>query len=61
MPVIAGWLKIQYCRGNSSDCARCRVRRALGGAKVPSDLFPNEQARSERLIAIAGNAGTESA
>ena len=59
MPTVAGWLKIQYCEGKHTECARYQVRQELGAAKVPSDLFPNETIRAERLIAISRGAETK--
>ena len=51
MPGVANLLKTQYCRGDFADCARHRVASALGGTAVPRDLFPNDSARANRLLA----------
>jgi diadenosine tetraphosphate (Ap4A) HIT family hydrolase len=53
MPSLSAWLKMQYCQSKYTECARYRVRQALGGGKVPSDLFPNEDIRAEKLIAVS--------
>jgi diadenosine tetraphosphate (Ap4A) HIT family hydrolase len=53
MPSLSAYLKVQYCQDKFGDCARYRVRQALGGGKVPSDLFPNESIRAGNLISAA--------
>jgi hypothetical protein len=50
MPTVAHLMKQQYCRGNFAACARYRVAEALGGSKVPRDLFPNDAKRADRLL-----------
>jgi hypothetical protein len=50
MPTVAAWLKKQYCRNNYSECARYKVRNALGVERVPRDLFPNEPKRAQKII-----------
>lgn len=51
MPGMATILKSRYCKGDSSTCARYRVFLVLGAGNVPSDLFPNETERAERILA----------
>ncbi len=43
--------KTTYCLGDSSQCARFRVAKALGREKVPTNLYPNMHERAESLIA----------
>jgi hypothetical protein len=49
MPATANIVKKTYCKGNSSNCARHMVFKALGKAKVPSDLYPNMTERVREL------------
>ncbi len=49
-PATAGLYMQSYCNGSSYRCARHMVFRALGRESVPADLYPNEQARAERII-----------
>lgn len=50
MPSTAGLFKERYCRGNAADCARYIVATRLGREKVPTDIFPNDRIRAERLV-----------
>jgi diadenosine tetraphosphate (Ap4A) HIT family hydrolase len=59
MPSLSAWLKIQYCQSKYPECARYRVRQALGGGKVPSDLFPNESIRAENIITSSRDLASE--
>lgn len=43
--------KEQFCWGRFEDCARRKVAIALSPERVPSNLYPNEAARAEKLIA----------
>lgn len=52
MPITAQYLKNTYCHGDSCQCARYMVCKALGKNKVPLELFPEESARAERIIAM---------
>jgi len=52
MPITAQYLKNTYCHGDPQQCARYIVGKALGKDKVPLELFPEENARAERLIAM---------
>jgi len=40
----------RYCTGDSSQCAIYVVFMVLGRAKVPTDLFPSQKKRAERII-----------
>ncbi len=57
MPNLSEMLKVVYCKGRYSECARYRVRQSLGPGKVPSDLFPNEDIRATNLISSYKEAG----
>jgi methyl-accepting chemotaxis protein len=50
LPFAAEQMKQKYCLGSNVDCARYRVRCALGREHVPSDLFPHDLKRADRLI-----------
>jgi hypothetical protein len=49
-PALAGTYKNSYCNANQSNCARYLIARALGRDSVPSDLFPDQMNRAERII-----------
>lgn len=49
-PATANLLKRSFCHSAYQDCARYRVSKALGGPKVPADLFPNMASRAEAII-----------
>jgi hypothetical protein len=51
MPAVAELLKTQRCRGAFDECARFRVAAKLGGANVPRDLYPNDTARANKILA----------
>lgn len=51
MPGVAELLKAQYCRGDFDECARFRVAARFGGANVPRDLYPNQTARANEMLA----------
>jgi hypothetical protein len=51
MPNMADRLMKRYCRGTFPLCARRRAAEILGVPNVPDNLFPNDQARLEKLIA----------
>jgi hypothetical protein len=53
MPAVAELLKSQFCRGEFADCARFQVAARLGGPNVPRDLFPQDRARANKLLAVA--------
>jgi hypothetical protein len=53
MPDIAAMMKRRLCQGDNSKCARWIVRSKLGPASVPSDLFPNQIDRANKLVSGA--------
>lgn len=52
-PATAGLMKDRYCLGDSAQCARHKVSKAIGRDKVPVDLFPNQNDRAEMIIQSA--------
>lgn len=50
MSAVAEIYKQNYCRNDSSRCARMMVRKAFGGERVPGDLFPNQVEIAEEMI-----------
>lgn len=50
-PFAAAQMKERYCLGDNLNCARHIVLEELGRDHVPSDLFPNDVARAERIVA----------
>jgi len=51
MPGMANLYKQRYCREDSSSCARYTVFKALGRENVPANLFPNDLARANEIVA----------
>jgi len=51
MPAMADMYKANYCRGDSSKCARHAVFEVLGSGNVPTDLYPNDMARAQSVLA----------
>ena len=51
MPGMANLYKQRYCREDSASCARYTVFEALGRENVPTDLFPNDLARANGIVA----------
>ena len=51
MPSVAALLKKQYCRGEFEACARFRVAAKVGSTDVPGNLFPNDSAAANRIVA----------
>lgn len=51
MPSTAQVIKRKYCTGDSSECARYMVCKALGRERVPADLFPNQVEKAREVIA----------
>jgi hypothetical protein len=51
MPGTAAILKGQFCKSDNSSCARYTVFKALGRQKVPTDLFPQQKEKAEKIIA----------
>lgn len=50
-PFAAEQMKKTLCLGDNRACARYMVLNALGKDHVPGDLFPNDVARAEWVIA----------
>ena len=51
MPTVAALLKRQYCQGNFEACARFRVAAKVGSTSVPANLFPQDSAAADRIVA----------
>jgi hypothetical protein len=51
MPSVAALLKSKYCQGDFESCARFRVAAKLGSPSVPANLFPQDAARADRIVA----------
>jgi hypothetical protein len=51
MPSMAEMYKRNYCKGDSSNCARHMVFEQGGSAMVPANLYPNEQERVTEILA----------
>ena len=47
---MAGIYSRRYCTGDSSQCAIYIVFMVLGEEKVPTDLFPSQKKRAQRII-----------
>ncbi len=54
-PSLAEIYKKQFCLGDNINCARHKVKEALGGDKVPMDMYPNQIEKAELLIANSKN------
>lgn len=50
-PASSAVLKVKFCRGEFAACARFLVSEKLGPTGVPSDLFPHQAERGNRLLA----------
>lgn len=50
MPGLSNMYKRSYCKGDYASCARFMVFKSLGKAKVPEDMFPNQQDRAKELL-----------
>jgi hypothetical protein len=50
MPVTSELLKIRYCRGNNSRCARYILYLNLGRPRIPRDLYPTEMDRADDIL-----------
>jgi hypothetical protein len=53
LPFAAEVLKQKFCLGSNIDCARHMIFDALGKEYVPTDLYPNDVSRAERILADA--------
>ncbi|MDD3620535.1 MAG: hypothetical protein PHX57_14195 [Desulfobulbaceae bacterium] len=49
-PAIAELLKRKFCKGTFTTCARYMVYKVKGRASVPTDLFPPEIEKVEKII-----------
>ena len=50
MPRLAEQYKKNYCLGNFENCARYKVFKNLDKDRVPSDLFPNQHEKAEKIL-----------
>ncbi|MGA1821378.1 MAG: hypothetical protein ACMUIG_02490 [Thermoplasmatota archaeon] len=50
IPEKAEQMKNGYCRRAGEGCARYMVLNAIGRENVPSDLYPMQLIRAEKLI-----------
>jgi hypothetical protein len=50
MPSMSSMMKSVYCKDKFDTCARFQVVKAVGRAKVPADLFPNQLDRAVTVI-----------
>lgn len=57
MPMISGYLKLQFCNDRYAECARYLVRTQLGPEHVPGDMFPNEPLRAHDMVQRGKTAG----
>ncbi|GAB1455364.1 hypothetical protein MASR2M48_06710 [Spirochaetota bacterium] len=53
MPSMAGMMKKRYCQDDYMSCARHIVKVAIGGDKVPIDLYPGQNERVSKIIGSA--------
>ena len=44
-------MKKKYCLSNNLNCARYMVAHALGGPRMPPNLYPHEKVRAFEVIA----------
>jgi hypothetical protein len=51
---VAEGYKAQFCREDSSRCARLVVAGQLGAGSVPASLGPHESMKAVELMAAAG-------
>ncbi len=51
MPRSVEIVKDRFCRDRFEECARWKVHKTLGPAKVPPSLFPGEAKEAADLIA----------
>ncbi len=50
IPTIAEFFQNNYCRGDSSQCARYIALQVIGAEDVPANLFPDEHQIAQELI-----------
>ena len=51
MPAMANSYKKRFCHNDYATCGRYMVSKALGKAKVPADMYPNQDERARKIIA----------
>ncbi len=61
LPGLANMLRQQYCFLSNSRCARYRIVQTLGKEHVTFDLFPNDIARADSILAEADAAAKSKA
>ena len=57
MPAITEMLKMRFCRGDNSKCARYMVLKKLGKHAVPANLIPNQLEKAKTIISNARTSG----
>lgn len=50
MPVTANTIKLKYCHGNCTACARYMAYKMLGKDDIPEDLPPNQPEKILELL-----------
>lgn len=50
-PATANLMKKRYCLGDNAQCARHMIFSAVGGERVPSDLYPSQTERVQAVLA----------
>ncbi len=50
IPLAVDLYKANFCKGDSSQCARFRVRDVCGAEGTPADLYPNEAERADQIL-----------
>ena len=53
-PGLCQKLKNEFCLRNNQDCARLRLRNALGPEAVPLLLMPHQQDWADQILLDAG-------
>lgn len=51
MPANASRMKELYCTDDFKSCARFMVGKQLGEARIPANLFPNQNERARTILA----------
>jgi hypothetical protein len=52
-PATASIMKKKYCLGDNSGCARYMIFKGIGKEYVPSDLFPSQHERIQKIMETA--------
>jgi len=50
MPTMLEFIRIKYCEGNYTSCARYMLYRKVEPNKIPDDLFPNDLYKAYKII-----------